>query len=210
MIQIAEHTIKEDIINKSGWALDLGCIGFNFSSGIKNYVDNVIGVDPNPSIQPIPGIHFENLAVIPIDSDQSIYYNTYTDSQANSLLMPMNDICVFSGRTLVKTTTISKLMEKYGVKQFEVIKIDIEGGEYDLLNSLDFTISKQFSIEFHDFRNMNPYHPNNEEYYSMLFTKLKEYCDVVQHTKTHHPGFSIGMGFNYWDSLFVLKEKYWK
>lgn len=210
MIQIAEHTINESILNKSGWALDLGCIGFNFSSGIKSYVDNVIGVDPNPSIQPVPDIHFENVAVISNKSTESVYYNSYTDSQANSLLMPMNDICVFLSRVKVKTTTIPDLMEKYGIKQFEVIKIDIEGGEYDLLDNMDFTISKQFSIEFHDFRNMNPYYPNNDEYYSMLFYKLKEYCDIVQHTKTHHPGFNMGMGFNYWDSLFVLKEKYWK
>jgi len=208
MIQICEHTIDENIINKSGWALDLGCIGFDFSLGIKKYVDNVIGVDPNPSIKPIPEIIFENKAIIPLNKEE-VFYNEFNDKHGNSLLTSLNDTCILQTRIKVKATTIPNLMEKYVIKQFEVIKLDIEGGEYELLENIDFTISKQFTVEFHEFRNMNPCAPNNEEYFDELFYKLKQYCDVIQHNKTHHPGFSYGKGFNYWDSLFVLKEKYW-
>lgn len=209
MITIAEHTINENIIKKSGWALDLGCIGFDFSLKIKEYVDNVIGVDANPSIQGVDGIIFENKALV-TDEREEVYYNIFNDKQGNSLFLPLNDTCVFQTRTKVKTTTMKSLMEKYGIEQFEVIKIDIEGGEYDFLNNLDFTISKQYSVEFHEFRNMNPYYPDNEIYFRQLFEKLKEYCDIIQHNLTDHPGFMLGKGRNYWDSLFTLKEKYWK
>jgi len=209
MITIAEHTINEKILKKSGWALDLGCIGFDFSLGVKEYVDNVIGVDANPSITGIDGIIFENKALV-TDEKEEVYYNIFNDKQGNSLFLPLNDTCVFKTRTKVKTITMKSLMEKYGIEQFEIIKIDIEGGEYDLLNNLDFTISKQYSVEFHEFRNMNPYYPDNEIYFRELFKRLTDYCDIVQHNLTDHPGFMIGRGRNYWDSLFTLKEKYWK
>ena len=63
-------------------------------------------------------------------------------------------------------------MTKYDIEQFELIKFDIEGSEYSILENLDWTISKQYSIEFHDFRFMNPYYPHNEFYYFNLKEKL--------------------------------------
>ena len=51
-----------------------------------------------------------------------------------------------------------------------------------------------------------PYYPNNEVYYDKLLDKIKDKFDVISHTNTHHPGFPLGMGYNYWDSLFVEKN----
>ena len=93
-------------------------------------------------------------------------------------------------------------MLKYNIKKFELIKFDIEGSEYSILENLDWGISKQFSVEFHDFRSMNPYYPNNEIYYDKLLNKIKDDFNIITHTITHHPG---GAGYNYWDSLFVEK-----
>lgn len=114
------------------------------------------------------------------------------------------------GVVKVPTITLKKLMEKYSIEQFDLIKIDIEGGEYELLENIDWTISKQYSVEFHDFRGMNPFFPNDELYYDSLLAKMKQYCDVAQHEKTNHPGFPLGKGYNYWNSLFLLKKEYYK
>jgi FkbM family methyltransferase len=210
MISIDEHALNESILKKDGWVLDLGCVGFNFAKNIKQYVNNVIAIDANPSIVNTENVIFENIAITSDESQLSITYNIFDDSQGNSLYHPINDWCKFQKSVKVPTTTIKKLMEKYNVNQFELIKLDIEGSEYDLLMNLDFKISKQYSIEFHEFRGMNPYTPNNEKYYDNLFKIMKPYCDIIKHQKTNHPGFPLGLGLNYWDSLFILKEEFWK
>ena len=96
-------------------------------------------------------------------------------------------------------------MTKYGITKFELIKVDIEGAEYELLQSWDWSISKQFSVEFHDFRFMNPNYPNNELYYQSLFENKLINHKISKHELSDHPGFPMGYGSNYWDSLFVEK-----
>jgi FkbM family methyltransferase len=207
MITIKEHTIEESIIDKNGWVLDLGCVNFAFSLEIKKYCDNVICVDPNPNIKEIPdGVIYENIAITHDENLTEDIYYLYDDISGNSLLNPSNDTCRLLGEQKINLTTIKKLMLKYNIEKFELIKFDIEGSEYSILENLDWGVSKQFSVEFHDFRGMNPHYPNNEIYYDKLLDKIKNKFDVISHTNTHHPGFPLGMGYNYWDSLFVEKN----
>lgn len=211
MIKIyGEHSVDETILNPNGYVLDIGCYGFGFSKEIKNYVKNVICVDPNPQIKDIPDVIFENKAIVVSGGNKQIKYNIFNDKSGNSLLTSNHDWCIFEKSIYVDTITIDDIMTKYNISQFELIKIDIEGYEYELLNNIDWNISKQYSVEFHDFRGLNPYYPNDEEYYRLLLEKLSKYCSYINHKKTHHPGFPHGRGFNYWDSLFVLKNEYWK
>jgi hypothetical protein len=139
-----------------------------------------------------------------------IEFFIYNDINGYSLLNPDKDWCSLLEKNVVKSTNLKKIMDKYNVQQFELIKFDIEGAEYEILMNIDWTISKQYSIEFHDFRNMNPYSPNNLRFYDELFSKMRKYCDIVKHELTDHPGFPHGLGRNYWDSLFVLKKEFWK
>ena len=96
-------------------------------------------------------------------------------------------------------------MKKYNIEKFELIKFDIEGSEYEILKNIDWGITKQISVEFHDFRNMNPKYPNNEKYYNEIFETNKNKYNFIKHEITDHPGFPLGLGRNYWDSLFVEK-----
>lgn len=209
MITISEHSFEEKIINPMGYVLDLGCINFMFSCELKKYCDNIISLDPNLQIEKAPcDVFFEKVALIHDNKDE-IDFHIYNDKHGNSILNPRNDVCSKEGMIRVKTTTLENIMKKYQIQQFELIKFDIEGAEYDILKNIDWRISKQYSIEFHDFRGMNPEEPNNEKYYEELFQNMLVYCDVIQHNKTNHPGFPSGIGENYWDSLFILKKEYW-
>jgi FkbM family methyltransferase len=203
MIQIAEHTIEETLINKDGWVLDLGCVNFSFSKEVKKYCNNVLCLDPNPTIKEAPeGVIFENAAIITGDESEIEFY-IYNDVQTFSLLNPKQDLFQLENKIKVRSVNIKSLMEKYGIEKFELIKVDIEGGEYDLLKSWDWSISKQFSVEFHDFRFMNPHYPNNEKYYQELFSDKLSNFKIATHELTDHPGFPFGYGRNYWDSLFI-------
>lgn len=207
MITLSEHTVEENLIDKNGWILDLGCVNFSFALEAKKYCNNILCVDPNPSIKEIPqGIFFENMAITHLENETELEFYLYNDIQGHSLLNPEKDWCHLEDKIIVNTTTIKNLMKKYNIEKFEVIKFDIEGSEYKILETIDWTISKQFSIEFHDFRFMNPYYPNNELYYDSILQNVSKHCVVIKHEATDHPGFPDGMGRNYWDSLFIDKN----
>lgn len=209
MITIAEHTIEESIIDRNGYVLDLGCVNFGFANKIKKYCDNIICVDPNPTITEVPDfVNYEKAALYYNDDLKEIEFNIYNDIQGYSILNPEKDWCVLLNKIKVPTITITEIMKKYNIKQFELIKFDIEGAEYKILENIDWTISKQFSVEFHDFRFMNPNYPDNDLYYKNIFARMKDYCHIMQHSITDHEGFPNGLGRNYWDSLFVLKKKF--
>ena len=62
-------------------------------------------------------------------------------------------------------------MLKYNINEFEFIKIDIEGSEYNLIENLPSNCVKQFSVEFHDFLGLNP-SDNVEEYHQNLTNNI--------------------------------------
>src|ERR1035437_1282077 len=180
MITISEHTIEESIIKKNGFILDIGCVNFTFSLGVKKYCDNIICIDPNSNILSIPeGLIYEKSALISGD-DKSVEFFIYNDIQGYSILNPQRDWCQLVEKVKVDACNLQDIMSKYNIEQFDLIKLDIEGAEYDVLDKIDWTVSKQYSVEFHDFRNMNPFQPNNEVYYSGLFSKMLKYCDIIK------------------------------
>jgi FkbM family methyltransferase len=207
MITISEHTIEESIIDPKGWILDLGCVNFTFAMEAKRYCENVICVDPNPEITEVPeGIIYERFAVTHEEGIFEKNFYIYNDVQGYSLLNPDKDWCQLIRIDRVPVTTIKEIMKRHGIEKFELIKFDIEGAEYEILKNMDWSISKQFSIEFHDFRFMNPFYPDNQKYYDGLLEMISDKFEIAQHQITDHPGFPQGMGANYWDSLFVQKE----
>ena len=203
IICISEHSVETDILTPGGWVMDFGCgVDFTFSMKMIEMGMKVISVDPNPNIINTP--HLENLfyerkALVTDESIESISLDVFNDTDAASIIKTDNDISfVRKENTItVETTTIKKLMDKY--------KIDIEGAEYSVLMSIDSDIAKQISIEFHDFRGMNPYYPNNEMYYDELRLKLNNYT-FVKHEREQHLGIPGESGKNYWDSLLISKN----
>lgn len=209
MISIYEHSVEESLIQKGGFAIDFGCgTDFLFSKGIEKYGLKVISVDPNPKIVNIPenaNIFYENCALVTKEDIQNVTMKLYNDADAATISMANSDILHSTSSTIVKTTTIENIMKKYSVDQFEILKLDIEGSEYEFLMSIDRPIAKQITVEFHDFRNINPYFPNNEKYYELLFEKLGKWYRVAKHKLEEHKGMPQNLKYNYWDSLFILK-----
>jgi len=172
---------------------------------MKKYCNNIICVDPNPTINHIPdGVFYEKAALV-WDDKKEVEYFIYNDINGYSLLNPSKDWCQLQDKIVIKSINFKDIMEKYNIEKFELIKFDIEGSEYEILQNMDWSISKQFSVEFHDFRFMNPHYPNNNKYYENLFDKIGDKFNVIKHDLTDHPGFPVGQGLNYWDSLFVEK-----
>lgn len=206
MITLSEHTVDETRLSPHGAVLDLGCVYFGFSTEIRKYCDTVICVDPSPAVIAVPdGLIFESKAVVPHTAQpSSIALTVYPDSFRNSVMDPLS---IDVPRVHRPTVSIPDLMKKYHIRQFDLIKMDIEGAEYDILSSIDWRWAKQYSIEFHDFLGMNPYGDNYQLYYDALFASMQPYCEVLQHERTAISS-PHGDVYNYWDSVFGLKPEY--
>lgn len=206
-----EHSFDIDMINRGGWGIDFGCGNdFFITKTMLKFGLKVIAVDPNPTIvnpPNLPNLYFENKALVCDPEVKSLSFNIYNDADAATAFVPKNDVSFVQRKDVitVNTTTIDSLMKKYDIEQFEILKLDIEGGEYDFLMTIDKPLARQLSIEFHDFRGLNPYYPNNEEYYKRLIDKLSIWYNVAKHKLEKHPGLNGPQSYNYWDSLFVLK-----
>ena len=62
---------------------------------------------------------------------------------------------------LIETTTISEIIDEHQIKSIDLIKIDIEGAEYNLFfksECLDFLFkTKAIIIEIHDYKTLDNY-----------------------------------------------------
>lgn len=205
--EIHEHTIDTALLTPGGFVLDAGCRNFGFSKALAERGCKVIALDADPTIEDpkIPGVSFLHLALSSKPGVRSLVMSS--DPQARHL-DPGGDYLATGERVAVAAVTIDhitdKLAEITGEKDvlsqkiWDVVKLDIEGSEYGVLQNWPGPIAKQISIEFHEH-----VAPKLPEVYDAIFKHLSQWYVVVQHEKTA----MHGAGMNYWDSLLVLKAE---
>ena len=216
MKNIQGHTIDIDNVTENGWILNLGSRNFSkdvsFDEVMLDKGLNVISVDPykniniNNKIKNNPKFHFLNKACVGIKNSKNMLYYEYRDAGANSLynknathVLVQNKPSDFIKSYEVETITISDIMKQFDVQQFDIIKMDIEGGEYDILLNFPKKCTKQLTVEFHDWLGLNPF-SDNEEFYNLIEnTTLFDY-NVIIKNKTTMSGL-----YTYSDILYVLK-----
>ena len=196
MIEVIEdHFVDTSLLKPGGYVLDLGCAGFKTVNSFLARGFNVVGVEPAPYNPPMeiffnPNYKHIKKACVGIKNTDIVQFHEYQWGGANSIVMPPKHLHQekyeghsknpFKATYGVLTTTISEIMEEFNISEFEYVKIDIEGAEYQLLENLPNGI-KQFSVEFHDFLDLGPNPDNPEEYHEYLnnsvltnYTKVKE------------------------------------
>lgn len=205
--QIHSHSVDISLLKENNYILDLGCNDFIFSENMINKRMKVIGVDPFRNAKVPQGLKnnndfiFINKACTHKEQKTTTYYS-YVGTGANSIINSPDLLKreinkghannIFQQSYLVETITVNRIMQDFNIQQFDLIKIDIEGEEYELLKNLPYNCAKQISVEFHDFLNLNPC-KNVEDYYTDLMRNfLKDYEIVADHD-------------NKSDVLFLLK-----
>lgn len=97
----------------------------------------------------------------------------------------------------VPCSMLRTYMTDVRVNFFDLIKVDIEGSEYDVIMSLNKPPATQLSIEFHLHTGVY-----GSKEMSDMGNKLKQLgYFTIQHNKYEAHGCSE----NYWDSVFILK-----
>lgn len=191
---IALHSVAVDLLSK-GHVLDAGCRGFEFSKWFAERGHSVWAVDPSPDISSAPiGIGFSNTAIVGSQWEPNAQLDIAGDPEG-----------WFIGRKIsvtsvkVFTQTIEKLTsDMLWGKPWDLIKLNIEGSEYDVLETWPGPIAKQIVVSFHEHTDRR----RGRGECDRLIDKMREWYTPVQHVwdARYHAG------FNYWDTLLIRKD----
>ena len=153
-INVRGHTFYSKILNPASIVLDLGANIGDFSKYIASkYKCNTFAVEASPilfsKIEETNLIHKYNYAVAKINGVVTFYESTKID--AGNILAPKSNS---TGKTLyVNSRKFASLVSELRLKEIDLLKIDIEGSEielFDSINEQDLACVKQLAVEFHD------------------------------------------------------------
>ena len=190
-----DHHFYQGVLRPSSLVLDLGLHKGQFSKFvISEYGCFVIGLEANPCLferlELFPKGKFLNFAVNNLDSP--VVFNVSNNPEASSVLEEMAQSFGASVQVTVPGITLDSLFEKYSITQVDLLKVDIEGSEFDMLMVVSKeTLAKvaQITVEFH----LKAGSPD---------FSLKRLLLICQRLRSH--GFRVFfMDRNYTDVLFL-------
>lgn len=177
---IRGHTFIDNF-DKDSVVLDLGSYKGEFSKElIKKYpISKIILVEGNPNLynklkETFKGDNSINIvnAVVGSKPKDKIRFYLSNNSEANSIYKPISNKYGLTNQEIyTKMIDIDSIFSSFKIKEVDLIKMDIEGAEWDILKNFskkDFDRVNQISVEFHDFFN-----PSLREKSEICIEKLK-------------------------------------
>jgi FkbM family methyltransferase len=204
--EIGDYYIDESLLKPGGWALDAGCLRFNFAKEMASRGLSVVGLDPQPEVDPNPDpkfIRYHRVALGPFKCRTAF---AISQDQPSCHIVSSEMPCHESETPLgynVDVVTIDMVSATYKIKQWEAVKLDVEGMEYLILASWPGPIAKQICVEFHEHTSAVNYLAKYP--YELILKHLGQWYDIGTHERSyryclpHH---------NYWSSLFILKPEF--
>jgi hypothetical protein len=178
---IAEHSVDLDLLPEKAKILDLGCRGFLFTDELRRLGHNVLAVDCDK-------LEREDYFQIAISNKVGrVGIKRSNDPQATMIVEGSEVMCM----------DLKMLMLTARVEFFDLIKMDVEGAEYEVIMSMDRPYANQLSWEAHlrtGVYTMKEVDQMVSKLISLGYTPVK-----FELTKMH------GLAANYWDNLFILK-----
>jgi len=126
-------------------------------------ISKAVLIEPDPSLAkdlrsdfPEKNIYILNAAIGPEVSESVPFYLSKNQeaSSLNKELVKGHGLVDEGSQVNVRMTTLKEVCSLFDLTKIDLLKIDIEGAEYDLLENLskeDFKKIDQISVEFHDF-----------------------------------------------------------
>jgi FkbM family methyltransferase len=153
---IMEHTFFDELFNDEIIVIDLGaCKGEFISELSKQYkIKKAVLVEANPNNFKLLGndenyILYNNIINNKNDDTQIFYEDINSPYNGSNVFNYFNGI-----RHEIKTITLDEILIQNNIDYVDILKIDIEGSEYDVLPSISNEIYdkiRQITVEFHDF-----------------------------------------------------------
>ena len=195
---ITDHTVEADFLTPGAWVLDAGCLGFEFTNILLTMGLKVIALDPG-EIQPPPqpGLFFYQAALVGTHTKHFQWKKVEH--------CPVSSYLVEASSDSVKTYTVQELMQEHQIDKFALVKLDIEGSEYNVLSNWAGLIARQISVEFHlhKWSCFSKSLAEAEMMQNQSYERLIKWYEpkVYSRVKRHPADFA-----NYWDTLFVERE----
>lgn len=154
---------KEVIVNTKDPVLDIGAHAgfFTLFSRSLNPLVPIIAIEPEPNNLSALGTNLNANSIAGVEVINGVL-SAHAGPRTLYLAPDSHNHSVFaiSKKSInVAGFTLRTIIEKYDVARFSLVKMDIEGGEYELLNAWeDFEYSKisNLMIEYHSDKNHNP------------------------------------------------------
>ena len=197
---LAEHTVDVSLLPENAIVLDGGCRGYGFSRQILKVRPNatVIAVDADEDTEPSnhSNIKLLRVAIVGKETQKFARYAAFDSGNGNSIVFPGPPRAELR---MVPCMTLEAIMRKLNLAKWDLVKLDIEGSEFDVLENWPGPIASQITVEFHDYFDKEG-RWDSEYFKKLLAGPLKDY-EVVQNEY-----YAIGdRCFGHWDSLFRQK-----
>ena len=193
---IDTHSFEDQNINEGGWILDAGARGFSFSKYFLGKGNKLIALEPDKKC--VPDFINDNFYLYYealYDRDEIMTYSTWSTGEGNMVHDDdkyTSENYSYQQKSKIQSHTLDYYMDKHSIEIFELIKLDIEGSEYKFLEwyaKNKKILTKQFSIEFHDFTGRNEH--ENFNYDTINLGWFNENYKCIRSDKL--------------DSVFILK-----
>lgn len=154
--EIKEHSFYDEKLNSEITVIDLGaCKGEFINELALHYnIKKAILVEASP----INFIYLQN------KENYVLYNNAVSDTNDEEISFYVDTNSPYNGSEIfnyfqgeeykIKTINLSKLISDNNLDEIDILKIDIEGSEYKIFNTVsddELLKIKQITIEFHDF-----------------------------------------------------------
>lgn len=171
-------------------------IGFNYGffslNSLQYNPKKIIGFEPNPKLcrkynfyLDLPEIELHQIGLSDKTEIVTFYENEY--SGRGTTLSDINQTDVASSFD-VQMVSINEFIETYSIDRIDYLKVDCEGGEYAIFNSIDKKFLKEkvkkIALEFH--------HPITDKKVINLINILKD-CGDFKVKVSYEDGASTGM-----------------
>lgn len=196
MVTIAGHSFDETLLTPKSKVLDLGCQGFELANWMASNIEcDITCMDANQYISlPAWSMAYPKI---------KYYHRIVTNSDAKKLrFFILNSGNSGYSEEVHDMPAAGSYQEHvyatYKIQPYwDLVKMDIGGAEYGILDSMKEPLAKQISVTFHEHR---PY-AKGDEYMQKLFTHLSQWYYIHGAVKEERAPWRE----NYWNVLFVQK-----
>jgi FkbM family methyltransferase len=196
---IDNHSVDLNRLGKQATVLDVGCRGMRFAEDLAWRGHRVIALDPDPTARPaMPFINVEFFPLALVPKTESVHGTklVLTEDPEARYVIP-TDEDTDRPYILVGNITLQELMRDCRVEEFDLIKMNMEGGEFDILDTMQSPLAKQIVVSFHEHTSRK----RGQAAIDGLIQRLGKWYDVLRHEWDDR----YCAGRNAWDTVLVRR-----
>lgn len=190
LLTVDNHSFREDLLIGAP-VLDAGSRGLRLAKWFAARGHRVIALDAGED-EKADGIECHKVALIGARHAGGMVRLIRTDDPEARYIGPSD-----AQGDSVPSVSLQVLSDAVKVIQWDLIKLNIEGSEYDILDEIDYPVARQIVFSFHEHTGR----ARGREECDRIIAKLSKWYDV--HNQVWEQRY--GCRENYWDVLLTEK-----